>query len=191
MAALTASRVLVSDGSGVVSASSVTATTLSYLDATSSIQTQLNGKLNTVSQDTSPQLGGDLDLNGKAFKGIIRQGASVANSLETEYVHNVSLTASTTAVLSELTFDTKLYKSVEITYSAKNGNDRRTGRIMIAANNGSGVASSTVQCFHDELDTADLNLSWDVAMNGDNCELSYTTGAGAYAVWMEVKRFKA
>jgi hypothetical protein len=44
LAAVTASKVLVSDGSGFVSASSVTATTLGYLDATSSIQTQLNAK---------------------------------------------------------------------------------------------------------------------------------------------------
>ena len=39
---LTASRVLVSDASGKVATNSVTTTTLSYLDATSSIQTQLN-----------------------------------------------------------------------------------------------------------------------------------------------------
>lgn len=41
---LTASRVLVSDSSGKVGVSSVTNTTLGYLDATSSIQTQLNSK---------------------------------------------------------------------------------------------------------------------------------------------------
>jgi hypothetical protein len=46
--ALTASRVLVSDGTGKVSASSITATTLAFLDATSSIQTQLNGKEPTI-----------------------------------------------------------------------------------------------------------------------------------------------
>lgn len=45
---LTASRVLVSDGSGLVSASSITSTTLGYLDATSSIQTQLNAKEPTI-----------------------------------------------------------------------------------------------------------------------------------------------
>lgn len=49
LAALTASRVLVSDGSGFVSASSVTSTTLGYLDATSSIQTQLNAKAPSAS----------------------------------------------------------------------------------------------------------------------------------------------
>ena len=41
---LTASRVLVSDGSGKVAANAVTTTTLGFLDATSSIQTQLNAK---------------------------------------------------------------------------------------------------------------------------------------------------
>lgn len=40
----TASRVAEFDGSGNLAASSITSTTLGYLDATSSIQTQLNGK---------------------------------------------------------------------------------------------------------------------------------------------------
>ena len=44
LAALTANRALVSDASGFVSASSITSTTLAFLDATSSIQTQLNAK---------------------------------------------------------------------------------------------------------------------------------------------------
>ena len=47
LAAQTASRVLVSDASGFMTASSVTSTTLGFLDATSSIQTQLNNKANT------------------------------------------------------------------------------------------------------------------------------------------------
>lgn len=41
-------RVLISNSSGVVSSSSVTDTTLGYLDATSSIQTQLNAKQATI-----------------------------------------------------------------------------------------------------------------------------------------------
>lgn len=52
--ALTANKVLLSDGSGVVSASSISNTALSYLDATSSIQTQLNAKLTAaLSSDLS------------------------------------------------------------------------------------------------------------------------------------------
>jgi len=44
----TTSYVLTNSTSGVIQVSAVTATTLSYLDATSSIQTQLNGKANTT-----------------------------------------------------------------------------------------------------------------------------------------------
>ena len=53
---LTALRVLVSDASGKVSANTVTTTTLSYLDATSSIQTQLNGKAIVSGIPTSGQI---------------------------------------------------------------------------------------------------------------------------------------
>lgn len=45
LAVTTANRVLLSDGSGLISPSSVTNTTLSYLDATSSIQTQLDARI--------------------------------------------------------------------------------------------------------------------------------------------------
>ena len=45
---LTNDRVLLSDGSGKISASTVTATTLAYLDPTSSIQTQLNSKQSEI-----------------------------------------------------------------------------------------------------------------------------------------------
>ena len=49
MAALTASRALVSDGSGVVDVSSVTATELGYVSGvTSDIQTQIDGKIGDI-----------------------------------------------------------------------------------------------------------------------------------------------
>jgi hypothetical protein len=44
LAALTASKVVVSDASGFLSTSSVTPTSLGFLDATSSVQTQIDGK---------------------------------------------------------------------------------------------------------------------------------------------------
>lgn len=52
-AAITASRVLISDANGVPTHSSVTTTTLGYLDATSSIQTQINAKQATLVSGTS------------------------------------------------------------------------------------------------------------------------------------------
>jgi len=50
---LTASRVLVSDSGGKIAANTVTTTTLGYLDATSSIQTQLNSKQGTITLTTT------------------------------------------------------------------------------------------------------------------------------------------
>ena len=66
LATVTADRVLVSDGSGFVSASSVDTTTLGYLDATSSIQTQLNAKLS---------------LSGGTMSGAINMGSQLINNL--------------------------------------------------------------------------------------------------------------
>lgn len=71
LAAITASRVMVSNGSGFYSASSVTTTTLGFLDATSSIQTQLNGKLSTA--------GGTL-TDSLAFSGNRWIGSSGSNT---------------------------------------------------------------------------------------------------------------
>lgn len=69
LAALTASRALVSDGSGFLSVSSVTAATLAFLDATSSVQTQLDAK----------QLRGTLTTKGDLYVAtasntVARQG---------------------------------------------------------------------------------------------------------------------
>lgn len=193
LAALTTGRALQSNAStGFIEVSAVTNTELGYVSGvTSSIQTQLNGKLSSVSQDTAPALGGDLDPAGFAIKNTVRFGNSAANSVEEDYLHAQSLTASTTAVLASLTFDSKVYKSLLIEYTARRGNDRRTGTIMVSANNVNGVASSVVQCFHDELDTTDLALTWDVGLNGDNVEVSYTTSTGTYVANLHVKRFKA
>jgi len=73
LAALTGSRALVSTSGGVVSASAVTATELGYLDGvTSAIQTQLDalsGGISNIVEDTTPQLGGNLDMNGSTIAG--------------------------------------------------------------------------------------------------------------------------
>lgn len=65
LAALTANRVPVLDANGFLSASSVTNTTLAFLDATSSIQTQLNAKLNL----SGGVMTGNLDLGGFQLLG--------------------------------------------------------------------------------------------------------------------------
>jgi len=102
LATLTADSALVSNGSGYVSASSVTATELGYLSGvTSAIQTQLNDKLNlsggtmsgtlnmdgnsltglpapTLASDAAPKSYVDAAVNGLAWKASVR-AATTAN----------------------------------------------------------------------------------------------------------------
>lgn len=69
LAALTANRATVTNGSGVISASSVTATELGYVSGvTSAIQTQLNAKMNTATYD--PNADGYVE-NSTALKIIV------------------------------------------------------------------------------------------------------------------------
>ena len=58
LAPVTASRALVSDAGGLVTASAVTATQLGYVDATSSIQTQLNSKVTEVAAPSTASSAG-------------------------------------------------------------------------------------------------------------------------------------
>jgi len=64
----TANRVVVTGASKELLTSSVTDTTLGYLDATSSIQTQLNGKLSTTI--TSVAKGDTIEYNGSAWVNV-------------------------------------------------------------------------------------------------------------------------
>ena len=67
---LTASRALVSDSSGKVAVSSVSSTTLGYLDATSSVQGQLDGKQSTADKDQANGYAG-LNASGKLSDTVI------------------------------------------------------------------------------------------------------------------------
>lgn len=88
---VTGNRVLVSNASGVVSSSSVTDTTLGYLDATSSIQTQLNGKQATITGAASTITSTDLTTS----RAVISNGSgkiAVSSVTDTElgYVSGVT-----------------------------------------------------------------------------------------------------
>lgn len=95
--ALTASRVPVLDGSGFLSASSVTSTTLGYLDATSSIQTQLDAKLDDFTGSADNLL---LRTNGAGGDAVQESGITVDDSnnisgIETLIVEGLTATPST------------------------------------------------------------------------------------------------
>lgn len=88
---LTASRALVSDASGKVSASSVTSATLAFLDATSSVQTQINGKQNTGNYITG--LTGDVTASGPgSVAATVAQVAGTSVSAATANTTDATVT---------------------------------------------------------------------------------------------------
>lgn len=188
---VTASRAVATDSNGLPVASATTATQLGYLSTTTSdVQTQINGKLSSVSQDTAPTLGGDLTLNGKTLLGVERRGANNTATVQEEYLE-FSLTQSTTAVASSLTFDSRNFKGLSVEYTISNGNDRRKGRLELACNNATGSDSTVISLTDQSTETADVLVSWSAAMNSHNVELSYTTGAGTFNMDADIKRFRS
>lgn len=174
-------RALQSDGSGVISESAVTSTELGYVSGvTSSIQTQLNAKLSSVSQDTSPTLGGNLNMNGFSIISPLQiaDSGSTSRFFTEKYIDSTSLTASTTAVASSFTFDSRNFKGVQIFYSILSGSDRRIGRIDVICDAASGTASSNVDITDISNETADIGVTWSAAVSGNNIQLSYTTTSG-------------
>lgn len=163
-----------------------------------------------VIDDVAPQLGGNLDVNGKAIvsasngaiqfapQGTGRVQKAKAGALtryaDEVYIDAVALTATTTAVSSALTFDTTIYKAqeVEFTIVEATSNKRRIGKLLIVVDGASGVAATTISLVETSNETADIGVSWAAAMNSNNCELSYTTtGSNAKTMQCIVKRFLA
>jgi hypothetical protein len=173
-------------GSGAVSN-----TEFGFLDGvTSAIQTQLNGKLSTVSQDTTPQLGGNLDLNGKTLYPLLKLGATSTSTdfIEEEYFHSIALSGSqTNAVITSLNIATATYQSEIIDYSFKQttSNNVRVGTLQVSSNGTNIGLSSTFA------DSADTGISFDADISGGNLRILYTSGANGGTLRCKVKRFKA
>ncbi len=93
LAALTALRALVTDGSGVITISAVTATELGYLSGvTSSVQTQLNGKQATGNYITA--LSGDVVANGPgSATSTIQTDAVTTSKIQDGAVTNAKIAA--------------------------------------------------------------------------------------------------
>lgn len=160
-----------------------------------------------VIDDTAPQLGGALDVNGNAIvsasngniiiapqgTGRIRRAkaGALTRYVDQDYQDALALTAGTTAVLAALTFDTTVYKAEIIEYMIVDGttNARRVGRLMVVADGASGSASTNVSITDLSNETADPGVVFSAAMSSNNCQISYTTTANAKAMNADIKRF--
>ena len=87
--AVTANKVLISDASGYVTTSSVSNVALSYLDTTSSIQTQLNGKVKSYDVYNGYSEAATADNATAATIGIWSQSTGKGLKLRTFYRHKV------------------------------------------------------------------------------------------------------
>jgi hypothetical protein len=186
--AVTASRAVATDSNGAPVASATTATELGYVSGvTSSIQTQIGGKIGNVVEDTTPQLGGNLDLNGHAIASPFKVGTDT-NFVSESYIHTATLTASqTNTVLSNLTFAFATTMAIDVQYTIKEAttNNVRVGHLRVVCN-GTDIGISD-----DYADSADVGVSWDAAINGADVEINYTTTANAKTFRASVKSFQA
>lgn len=147
-------------------------------------------KLSSVSQDTTPQLGGNLDLNGKTLMGLLHTSAAAdgSNFLEREYIHASTLTASQTAqALAALTFAFASFEGMEMTYKIKEAttNRVRIGTLRVVTD---GTNVSITDTYNE---TADVGVTWTAAISGSNVEVRYTTTANNKTMRSEVIRIKA
>jgi hypothetical protein len=183
-----ANKAVATNANGEPIASTTTDTELNYLSGvTSSVQTQLDAKLENVVEDTSPQLGGDLDLNGFAIASPLKVGSST-QFIEESYIHSQTLTASQTdAVLSALTFAHGTYMAVDISYTVKEASTGavRAGQLRVVSN-GTDIGVSD-----DYAESADVGVSWSAQISGSNVEILYTTTANNKTFRASVKRFLA
>jgi hypothetical protein len=169
---------------------SVSNVELQYINSlTSNAQTQLDAKMEQLSDDAAPALGGDLALGTYSLKGKMHlsEAAVAANFVETEYIHSISLAASSTAVASELTFAHASFEGCEIKYKIKEAttSEVRIGRLRVVTN------GTDISLVDDYTESADVGVSWSAAVNGANIEISYTTTANNKTMRAEITRIKA
>ena len=145
-------------------------------------------KLGSVSADTAPQLGGNLNLNGKVLKTKMLLGDASSNYMEQEYIDSMTLTGgSSLTTLTNLTFDITVFATVMIEYSIKDTITGyiRSGHIMISADaSGTGSAADYMS------ETGSVGVVWDVAASGNNMLVKYTTTTNDKSMRCLVKRIK-
>jgi len=137
---LTASRALVSDGSGKVAVSNITSTELGYLSGTTSnIQSQLNSKQATITGGATSIVSSNLTIN----RALISDGSgkvAVSPVLNTELAY---LTGATSNIQTQL--NSKLNTSVFAAYTGSTVNkDKKIQVVSTATDDVNGIGDTAV-----------------------------------------------
>ena len=169
-------------------ASSISSGDTTHAPDGNSVYSALAGKLSSVAQDTTPQLGGDLDLNSKVLKGIQKIGDSSANYMEQEYINSVTLTGSASGTTATaLSFAVATFSGATVEYKVVDtvSGAVRIGQLMVAVD-----ASNSVAICDTMSETADVGLSWDCVVVTGSLHFNYTTTANNKTLRALVKRIK-
>lgn len=163
--------------------------------------TALAAKLSSVSQDTAPALGGDLDVSGHAIQGvssdIVLAGqnkvkrakqASKTSFIEEEYIHASTLAGSTASptAITGFSFAFATYNGVEISYMINQATSGkvRIGTLRIVTD---GTLVSVVDA---SVETQDVGVAFAAVVNGSNIDIQFTnSSANASTLRADIKRF--
>ena len=169
-------------------ASSITSGDTTHAPSGDAVYTALGGKLSSVAQDTSPQLGGNLDLNNKVLKGPLDLGDSSANFMQMSYIDSITLTGgSTAAVATALNFAVATYSGCIIEYKITDNTSHavRVGILLVAIDSSNNIAISDQMS-----ETADAGVIWDATVATGNLNLLYTTTANDKTMKCFIKKIK-
>ena len=158
--------------------------------------------LTAVEDDTTPKLGGDLEVDGNAIEGAtspvllagqdsVRRAkqASKSDWIEEEYIHATTLTADTTdAEIAALTVTASEFDGMEITYRAKQETSGlvRIGTMRITHDGSDGYLSDVAT------ESGDLELTFNAVIDTGDLKITYTNAHATNnsIIRMDVKRFK-
>lgn len=159
------------------------------LQAIEKLQGQVSARLSSVSEDTSPALGGDLSTSGNAvLHGTdgLEKGQSAGSTFFDDYDHSLALAATSSGVISALTVDKSVYDSMKIDYKIAAGSNSRVGTLLVAVN-GSNIAITDTYA-----ETGDTDITFSAALNVNDLEISFNNpSASAGTMRAQSRRFKA
>lgn len=156
-------------------------------------------KLASVSQDTAPALGGNLEVGANtieaaanpvllAGQNAVRRAkqASKTSFVEEEYIHSIALAGSqSNTTISAFTFAFASFEGLEITYKFKqtSTSNVRIGTMRVVTN-GTSVVLNDIYT-----DSADTAIAFSAVVNGSNIEIRYTSGTNGGTMRADVKKF--
>jgi len=200
MAALTASRAMVTDGSGFASASAVTATELGYVSGvTSAIQTQLDGKISTALTSANILVGNGSNVAAAvAVTGDVTISNSGVTAIATGAIVDADINASAAIAYSKLALtgsivnadinasaaiaDTKLATistAGKVSNSATTATDSNTASAIVARDASGNFSAGTITA---SLSGNATNVTGTVAIaNGGTGQTSQTAAFDALA----------